>query len=205
MEVESKVPNNENENTKTSKLLRPRVAAAAITAVLAAGGAATALAAGPKGEPDVAPLTPAANKDLNKYERVYEQARDYGIAPERNLARVAPASPELAERAAVLRVHVVGERGKRKIREELKPEFGTPESVGVDQSTLDAIAACESGGDPTVVDASGTYYGKYQFDFGTWASVGGSGSPAEASEAEQDYRAALLYSRAGSSPWPVCG
>ena len=46
------------------------------------------------------------------------------------------------------------------------------------------------------------YYGKYQFDEGTWASVGGSGNPAEASEAEQDYRAALLYSRAGSSPWP---
>ena len=32
---------------------------------------------------------------------------------------------------------------------------------GVSQSTLDAIAACESGGDPSVVDASGTYYGLY--------------------------------------------
>ena len=38
-----------------------------------------------------------------------------------------------------------------------------------------------------------------------YASVGGSGNPAEASEAEQDYRAALLYARAGASPWPVCG
>lgn len=76
---------------------------------------------------------------------------------------------------------------------------------GVSQSTLEAIAACESGGDPTAVDASGTYYGKYQFDLSTWASVGGSGNPAEASEAEQDYRASLLYAQAGSSPWPVCG
>jgi soluble lytic murein transglycosylase-like protein len=76
---------------------------------------------------------------------------------------------------------------------------------GVSQSTLDAIAACESGGDPTVVDSSGTYYGLYQFDTGTWASVGGSGSPADASAAEQSYRASLLYSQAGSSPWPVCG
>ena len=75
---------------------------------------------------------------------------------------------------------------------------------GVSQATLDAIAACESGGDPTAVNAAG-YYGKYQFDTGTWASVGGSGNPAEASEAEQDYRASLLYARAGSSPWPVCG
>ena len=76
---------------------------------------------------------------------------------------------------------------------------------GVSQSTLDAIAACESGGDPTAVDASGTYYGLYQFDMSTWASVGGSGSPAAASPEEQSYRASLLYSRAGSSPWPVCG
>lgn len=77
-------------------------------------------------------------------------------------------------------------------------------STGVSQATLDSIAACESGGDPTAVNAAG-YYGKYQFDLGTWASVGGSGNPAEASEAEQDYRAGLLYQRAGSSPWPVCG
>lgn len=195
------MPSNENE---TNALRRPKAAIAVITAALAAAGAATALAADP-GDQQVAPLTPAANDNLNRYQRIYEQARRYGIEPDRNLARVAPASPELGERAAVLKVHVVGERGKRKLRAKLKPEFGTPESVGVDQGTLDAIAACESGGDPTVVDASGTYYGKYQFDLGTWASVGGSGSPADASEAEQDYRAALLYSRAGSSPWPVCG
>ena len=78
-------------------------------------------------------------------------------------------------------------------------------SPGVSQATLDSIAACESGGDPTVVDSSGTYRGKYQFDTGTWASVGGSGDPAAAPEAEQDYRAALLYSQSGSSPWPICG
>ena len=77
--------------------------------------------------------------------------------------------------------------------------------AGVSQATLDAIAACESGGDPTAVDASGTYFGKYQFATDTWAAVGGSGNPAEASAAEQDYRASLLYSQAGSSPWPVCG
>ncbi len=76
---------------------------------------------------------------------------------------------------------------------------------GVSQSTLDAIAACESGGDPTIVSSDGSYRGKYQFSFETWASVGGSGDPAAASEQEQDYRAALLYAQSGSSPWPVCG
>ena len=76
---------------------------------------------------------------------------------------------------------------------------------GVSLDTLNAIAACESGGDPTAVSSDGTYRGKYQFDYGTWESVGGSGDPALASEAEQNYRAALLYSQSGSSPWPVCG
>jgi Transglycosylase-like domain len=76
---------------------------------------------------------------------------------------------------------------------------------GVSQETLDAIGACESGGDPNAVSSDGTYRGKYQFDYGTWESVGGSGDPAAAPEREQDYRAALLYSRSGSSPWPVCG
>lgn len=76
---------------------------------------------------------------------------------------------------------------------------------GVTIATLDSIAACESGGDPTAVSSDGSYRGKYQFDFGTWESVGGSGDPAAAPEDEQDYRAALLYTQSGSSPWPVCG
>lgn len=76
---------------------------------------------------------------------------------------------------------------------------------GVSQETLDAIGACESGGDPMAVSSDGTYRGKYQFDYGTWESMGGSGDPAAASESEQDYRAALLYAASGSSPWPVCG
>src|SRR4051812_48740792 len=63
---------------------------------------------------------------------------------------------------------------------------------GVSQSTLDATAACESGGDPHAVSSDGSYRGKYQFDYGPWASVGGSGAPATAPEKEQDYRAALL-------------
>jgi hypothetical protein len=76
---------------------------------------------------------------------------------------------------------------------------------GVSRSTLEAIAACESGGDPTSVSADGAYRGKYQFDRGAWASVGGDGDPAAAPEPEQDRRAALLYVRSGATAWPNCG
>jgi hypothetical protein len=76
---------------------------------------------------------------------------------------------------------------------------------GVSMEILEAIAACESGGNSEAVSPDGTYRGLFQFDQGTWESVGGHGDPAAAPAAEQDYRAALLYSEAGSSPWPVCG
>jgi hypothetical protein len=103
--------------------------------------------------------------------------------------------------------HLAHERNRDR-RRERRPQWASAggESIaGVPRETLEAIASCESGGDPAAVSADGSYRGKYQFDTGTWASLGGSGDPAAAPEAEQDYRAALLYSRSGTSPWPSCG
>jgi hypothetical protein len=73
------------------------------------------------------------------------------------------------------------------------------------RATLSRIAYCESKGNPRAVSASGTFRGKYQFDYGTWRAVGGHGDPATAPESEQDRRAAMLLRRSGHSPWPVCG
>jgi peptidoglycan hydrolase-like protein with peptidoglycan-binding domain len=72
-------------------------------------------------------------------------------------------------------------------------------------ATLERIAQCESGGDPTAVSPDGRYRGKYQFSRATWRAMGGSGDPADAPEAEQDRRAAALLAARGTSPWPVCG
>jgi TolA-binding protein len=82
------------------------------------------------------------------------------------------------------------EAAARKKEREREEEFAELPG-GVSLSTLEAIASCESGGDPSAVSSDGTYRG--------------SGDPAAAPEAEQDYRAALLYAASGSSPWPVCG
>jgi hypothetical protein len=72
-------------------------------------------------------------------------------------------------------------------------------------STLERIAQCESGGDPTAVSADGVYRGKYQFTRSTWKAMGGTGDPAAAPESEQDRRAAALLAAQGTAPWPVCG
>lgn len=73
------------------------------------------------------------------------------------------------------------------------------------RSALGRIAACESHGDPQAISPGGAYRGKYQFSFSTWATVGGRGDPAAASESEQDKRAAMLLRTGGLGHWPVCG
>lgn len=69
--------------------------------------------------------------------------------------------------------------------------------------TLARIRQCESGGNYSTNTGNG-FYGAYQFTQGTWESVGGSGSPASASPAEQDRRAQMLYDQRGNQPWPNC-
>ena len=59
----------------------------------------------------------------------------------------------------------------------------------------------EAGGNYATNTGNG-YYGAYQFNLGTWRGVGGTGLPSDASPAEQDMRAQMLYNQRGCSPWP---
>jgi soluble lytic murein transglycosylase-like protein len=189
------------------------ILAAAVALGLATAAQAAAPAAPDAGEEEPLELIerPGARLDRSleaaalrvRYDVLLERARRLDVAPRTHLLEL-PATTErrLREGIGSLGDRVEQARKQRRKAAAFAPTGGSIE--GVSLATLNAIAACESGGDPAAVNAAG-YYGKYQFDLGTWASVGGSGNPAEASEAEQDYRAALLYSRAGSSPWPVCG
>jgi resuscitation-promoting factor RpfB len=83
-----------------------------------------------------------------------------------------------------------------------EPATGSLPSSG-DGLNWAALAQCESGGNPRAVNPAG-YYGLYQFSLSTWASVGGSGNPIDASPAEQLKRAQILYARGGASQWG-CG
>src|SRR4051794_23283232 len=69
---------------------------------------------------------------------------------------------------------------------------------------LAAIAACESGGNPTAIGGGGQYRGAFQMTYAAWSAVGGHGDPAAASMAEQVKRAAALYAQAGPGQWPAC-
>ena len=121
----------------------------------------------------VGPL-PLAPEELDGAER---RRRTAGPRPGPHIQREAH-----SQRRAAIR------RAKRKAQ----PAFTVPPQ-------LQAIAQCESGGDPRAIGGGGAYRGKYQFSYSTWAGVGGTGDPAAAPEAEQDRRAAMLYARSGAA------
>lgn len=69
------------------------------------------------------------------------------------------------------------------------------------------IMICESGGRTDALEPPGGvggpygHYGLFQFDPPTWASVGGTGDPRDASSEEQWKRAMMLYAQRGFQPW----
>lgn len=92
---------------------------------------------------------------------------------------------------------------RRPIARVLRVGTGAWPRTGAEHLNWEALAECESGGNPRAVNPNG-HYGLYQFSLSTWASVGGSGNPIDAHPAEQTYRAQVLYMRAGASQWS-CG
>lgn len=72
-----------------------------------------------------------------------------------------------------------------------------------DGGVWDRLAACESGGNWSTNTGNG-YYGGLQFSQTTWRAVGGSGSPHQASKAEQINRGKILQQRSGWGQWPAC-
>jgi Transglycosylase-like domain len=101
---------------------------------------------------------------------------------------------------ALLRATRILRKRIRRVRADLRA--GLTPAV---RAALNRIAWCESKGNPRAIGGGGAYRGKYQFSYGTWATVGGRGDPAAASEREQDRRAAMLLRRSGPGHWPVCG
>ena len=84
------------------------------------------------------------------------------------------------------------------------PPPTAPAPAGSVSANLDAIARCESGGNPDAYNPSG-YYGAFQFSLATWWGLGFSGDPRDYTYAEQKYGAVHLVARTGSySSWPHC-
>jgi len=167
-------------------------------AAAVAPGTAEALSAPslPFGGPGLAPLVKTAKTPLIK--RDLRLARKVAHVKGTRLKRSYAKTIRAWSLTKLTRHHALRELGRAR-RAAARREANSTASPA-----LQAIAACESGGNPRT-DTGNGFYGKYQFTLATWQGVGGSGNPAQASEAEQDRRAAQLHARAGAGQWPVCG
>jgi len=203
-----------------------RTLAVCACALGASTGASAALAADepdPAEGPVVQPLIPVVDEQLvppdgrptkrlqDRYLELHKTARKSGDKPGRDVVR-----DGVKERDGDLRLASARDvkRSVRVLKRLTAPPAGASNSAGrstestgggAPSGQLQSIAACESGGDAGAVGGGGAYRGKYQFSPETWASVGGSGDPAAAPEAEQDQRAAQLLARDGAGHWPRCG
>ena len=70
-------------------------------------------------------------------------------------------------------------------------------------STWDALAQCESGGNWNINTGNG-FSGGLQFTPQTWAAFGGTGSPQNASRAQQIAVAEKVQASQGWGAWPAC-
>ncbi len=79
--------------------------------------------------------------------------------------------------------------------EEVEQDLGGPYSIPT------YIVMCESGGNYSALNPSSGAGGAYQIIPSTWEAYGGEGLPHEASKAEQDRIAALIWADVGASAW----
>jgi hypothetical protein len=130
--------------------------------------------------------------------RAAEEAR---LAAER-----AAAEAEAARLVEEQRLETERAAARRAAASAVLPPPPTPVAyAGGANAHLYRIKMCESGGNYQAVSPNGMYRGAYQFAWATWAAMGGSGDPAQASPAEQDMRAQRLYDSSNPyTQWPVC-
>jgi septal ring factor EnvC (AmiA/AmiB activator) len=78
---------------------------------------------------------------------------------------------------------------------------GAPAYLGGPYAIPTYIVMCESGGNYSALNASSGAGGAYQILPSTWRAYGGQGLPHQASKAEQDRIAAMIWRDSGPSAW----
>jgi hypothetical protein len=83
------------------------------------------------------------------------------------------------------------------------PPAAQASNVPAGGTVWDRLAQCESGGNWSINTGNG-FYGGLQFTQSSWRAAGGSGSPQNASRAEQIRVAERLQQMQGWGAWPTC-
>lgn len=152
-----------------------------------------------------------AKDAIDRHNAALDSARDQIASvraeAEASAATLASANAERESQITSLKGDISG--WQKQIEKEQKvsaaqAEETVDEFLGGPYSIPTYIVMCESGGDYSAVNSSSGAGGAYQIMPSTWEAYGGTGLPQDASKAEQDRIAALIYADSGTSPW-VCG
>jgi LysM repeat protein len=204
--------------------MRSRIIAAAVlsVAVLVSAGGSTASAA-PANIKKVAATKPApvmvtvqegdflskiAEANHTSYVRIFnanENITDPDLIHPGDQVRIPAADEQLPERPMPEKVAIAAANyeATHKKAPTAPASARAANFAAGDGSVWDRLAQCEAGGNWAINTGNG-YYGGLQFTMSSWAAVGGSGLPSDASREEQIARGQLLQQRQGWGAWPAC-
>jgi LysM repeat protein len=192
------------------------------TVVLGASGSSASAATIKKASAKVPTPPPVVNITVQEGDTLTKIATDNGTTYVRLYdANTQINDPDLINPNDVIRIPAVDEQlPERPLPENAPPEavaqaapaaatpssYSRPAPAAVSYNSGDvwsSLAACEAGGNWAINTGNG-FYGGLQFTLSSWAAVGGSGYPNEASPAEQIARGQMLQARQGWGAWPAC-
>jgi peptidoglycan hydrolase CwlO-like protein len=123
---------------------------------------------------------------------------------ESSAATLASANAERAGQIDALKSDIAGWQDQIEKQQQVsqqQAEETVEEDLGGPYSIPTYIVMCESGGNYSAVNSSSGAGGAYQIMPSTWEAYGGTGLPQDASKAEQDRIAALIWADSGPGAW----
>jgi LysM repeat protein len=115
-----------------------------------------------------------------------------------------PSAGGLSEHRHPMNTHTFSTSARRGLAAVALTGLGLGAAAGAaNADTWDQLAQCESGGNWGINTGNG-YLGGLQFSQSSWNAAGGTGSPAQASVAEQKRVATNLQQIQGWGAWPAC-
>lgn len=149
-----------------------------------------------------------AKAAIDEHNAALSSARDQiasvRVEAEASAATFAAANADREAQISSLKGDIAGWQKQIEKQEEVTAEQAEEEVdqfLGGPYSIPTYIVMCESGGDYSAVNPSSGAGGAYQIMPSTWEAYGGEGLPNEASKAEQDRIAALIWADVGASAW----
>lgn len=133
-----------------------------------------------------------------------DQIASVRAAAESSAATFASENAERAGQIESLKGDIAGWQKQIEKQQQVSAEQAeteVEENLGGPYSIPTYIVMCESGGNYSAVNSSSGAGGAYQIMPSTWEAYGGKGLPQDASKAEQDRIAALIWADSGPGAW----